>query len=120
MANKPDFNDLAKKLNIGGLVDNVKSIVMPGANTPNPEEGDAVGLKLAEMSLLVQEIAGVHAEQAKRMAKLNGLYNETFNILKAEREGLEETVNKAQADGEAEESGAEKDEASDKAKKDEE
>jgi hypothetical protein len=86
MANKPDMGDITKKLNIGGIINNVKSMISPGGQTPQPEDGDVVGMQLAELSLLIQEQATVNAEQAKRLAKTNQLFNAVFNTLKAERD----------------------------------
>lgn len=86
MPNKPDLGDISKKLNISGIVDNVKSIISPGGVTPKAEEGDVVGLQLAELSLKIQELAAVNAEQAKRLAQVNKLFNAVFDTLKAERD----------------------------------
>lgn len=86
MANKSDFSDLTKKLNLNGIMDNVKSIITPGGVTPKAEDGDVVGLQLAELSLKIQELAKVNAEQAKRLAEVNKLFNAVFDQLKAERE----------------------------------
>ena len=100
MANKPDLSDLSKKLNIQGLVDNIKSMISPGGKTPMPEDGDMIGAKLAELSVLVQTIASEHAEQSKRFAKVNNLFNEVFSDIKAERDEANAPAEPAAAESE--------------------
>ena len=85
MAKKPDLNDLVNKINIGELVDSVKNIISPGASTPYAKADDNIGLQLEEMSLIIQEIAGIHAEQAKRFAKVNKLANSLYKDIQALR-----------------------------------
>ncbi len=86
MSNKPDLGEISKKLNIAGLVSNIKSMISPGGQTPMPEDGDLIGAKLAELSVLVQEIAKEHAEQTKRFAQVNSLFNQVFEDIKEERD----------------------------------
>ncbi|MDF1796795.1 MAG: hypothetical protein P1U63_09690 [Coxiellaceae bacterium] len=109
MADKPDFSDISKKLNIGGLVNNVKSLISPGGATPDPEEGDKVGHQLAELSLLMQELNEANEEQSRRMVEINKLFNLLFEELKAERDAVEEAAHELEefAEGESEEEGDE-------------
>ena len=103
MADKPDFSDISKKLNIGGLVNNVKSLISPGGATPDPDEDDKVGCQLAELSLLMQELNETNEEQSKRMVEINKLFNLLFEELKAEREAVEEAVHELEEYVEGEE-----------------
>ncbi|MDF1760706.1 MAG: hypothetical protein P1U40_09235 [Coxiellaceae bacterium] len=103
MADKPDFSEISKKLNIGGLVSNVKSLISPGGATPDPDEDDKVGCQLAELSLLMQELNETNEEQSKRMVEINKLFNLLFEELKAEREAVEEAVHELEEYVEGEE-----------------
>ncbi|MDF1655293.1 MAG: hypothetical protein P1U34_09295 [Coxiellaceae bacterium] len=116
MADKPDFSDLTKKLKIGGLVDNVRSLISPGGSTPDPDEDDKVGHQLAELSLLMQELNEVNAEQSERMVEINKLFNVLFEELQAERDAVEEAVHELEeyAEGEDDE---EEEEVEEKPKK---
>lgn len=108
MAKKNDFSDLTRRLKLSGFVDNVKSIISPTGSTPDPEEGDKIGHQLAELSLLIQDMAQVNAEQTKRMSDINKLFNEMFEELKAEREELEEA--RRELEGESEDDDDDEDE----------
>lgn len=82
---KPDFNELTKKLNIQGLMDNVKSMINPEGNTPSVSSGDAMGEKMAKASILLQETTKALDEQVKKLAEINRLINDLFKDLEAIR-----------------------------------
>ncbi len=117
MADKPDFSEITKKLKIGGLVHNVRSLISPAGGTPDPEEGDKIGHQLAELSLLMQELAEVNEEQNTRMRDINKLVNEIFEELKEEREAVEEAVHELEEYVEEEESEGDDEEEAPKLKK---
>ena len=71
MAKKPDLSDLTKKFDIGGIVDNIKSMVNPGGDTPDVDPNDALGIKIAQISVKIQD--------------LNKLLNAAFQDLEALR-----------------------------------
>lgn len=77
MPKKPDM----PKFDITGIVDNLKSMINPGGSTPEVDPSDAIGLKLAELSTLSQEVAKQHAELAKDFQKMNQLLNGIYKDL---------------------------------------
>ena len=80
-----NFSDLAKKMDIQGLVKNVKSMVSPSGQTPQPtDSNDVVGIKMAELSLALQELSKTYADQAKKLDHANALLNEVHGLLKAQ------------------------------------
>lgn len=78
-----NFSDLTKKMDIQGLVKSVKSMVSPSGQTPEPADPtDAIGVKMAELSLALQEAAKMYADQAKKLDQANALLNEVYSLLK--------------------------------------
>ncbi len=102
---KPDFNELSKKLNIQGLIDNVKSMINPEGNTPKPAAGDEMGEKMANISMSLQDCIKALSEQAKSLNTINQGINDLFKDLeairaqaaKSETSGKEEKVAEAVA-----------------------
>ncbi len=85
MAKKPDLSDLTKKIDIGGIVDNIKSMVNPGGGTPDVDPNDALGIKIAQISLKIQELVTAQAEHTKSLSEINKLLNAAFKDLEAVR-----------------------------------
>lgn len=74
-----------KKFDFQDIVNNVKSMISPSGATPQPADPeDTLGLKMAEMSILLQEMGQVQAEQAKKYAKVNGLLNEVLELVRSQ------------------------------------
>jgi cob(I)alamin adenosyltransferase len=101
----PDFSQFTKKLDIQGIVDSVKSVINPaGAPIANPPSDDELAIKFAQLHGLVQNLASVHAQQAKEIAELNasinGLYKDMLELKKATlspasaQSSVEEAINK--------------------------
>lgn len=82
---KPDLGELSKKLNIQGLVNNVKSMINPEANTPKAASGDAMGEKMASISITLQETMKALNEQVKNLNSINQSINDLFKDLEAVR-----------------------------------
>lgn len=82
------------KLDLDSIVKNVKQIINPTGQTPQPGEGDALGIKLAKLSTSIQLVAQIQAEQTKEFAKINQLANEIFGDVQAMRGKSEEAVPK--------------------------
>lgn len=82
--------DFTKKMNLQGVLDNIKSLVNPAGETPSPSPDDAVGNKVAELSVLIQELAATNAEQAKKLAKVNRLFNALYKDIELLRQPTEE------------------------------
>ncbi len=84
MANKPSFD-------LGGLVNNIKSMVNPAGGSPNADPNDVLGVQLADLSKLVIDTKANHDEYSKKMSKdlsqINGLFNSIYTSLEAIRQG---------------------------------
>ena|SRR3989338_3667273 len=85
---KPDlssFTNLTKKFDLGGIVNSVKSIITPTGQTPTPQNSsDVLGAKMAELSLLLQDLAAAQSEQAKKLTEANQRLNEIFGLIRAQ------------------------------------
>ena len=79
------MSDISKKFDFSGLLDNVKTMINPTANTPNPSLDDAIGIKLAEISALAQQLGNAHAEQTRELGKLNKLLNGLYKDIETLR-----------------------------------
>lgn len=88
------MSDITKKFDLQGIIGNVKSIISPAGNTPSPNPDDALGLKIAELSTLVQQLATDQAEQSKALTKVNKLLNGVFQDVEALRNPPEAPVAK--------------------------
>lgn len=73
------------KLDFDSIVMNVKQMINPTGQTPQPGKGDSLGIKLAKLSTSIQLVAQIQAEQTKEFAKINQLANEIFNDVQAMR-----------------------------------
>jgi uncharacterized coiled-coil protein SlyX len=82
--------DFTKKMNLQGVIDNIKSIVNPAGETPNANPDDAIGTSIAELSVMIQELAAATAEQAKKLAKVNKLFNALYKDVELLRQPKEE------------------------------
>ena len=84
--NKFDFNKL--KDSMGGLVDNLKSMINPGGGTPTVSPDDGLGLKIAQITILIKEISSAQSEYVEKLNKINELLNSAFHdieILRTEK-----------------------------------
>lgn len=75
---KNKITDLTKKVDLNSLVKGVTSMINPTGATPDADDNDALGVKLAQVSTLVQSVANIQAEQTKAFAKINKLVNELY------------------------------------------
>lgn len=78
-----------KGFDIGGLVNNLKSIVNPAGGTPDADPNDVLGVQLADLSKLVQSLKAKHDAYSKEMsqdlAKINQLFNGAYTSLEGIR-----------------------------------
>ena len=95
MAKKPDLSDLTDKFNLSGIVDNIKSLVNPGGDTPNVDPNDALGVKIAKISIKIQELVAQQEAHSKSLAEINKLLNAAFKDLEAIREEHGATIDEA-------------------------
>lgn len=75
-----------KAFDIQGVLDNIKTMINPVGNTPNPNADDEIGIKLASLSVMVQELHESYAEQGKKLSSMNKLFNEVFQTLEQSRQ----------------------------------
>lgn len=85
MAKKPDLSDITKKIDISGIMNSLKTMINPAGGTPDVDPSDAIGVKIAQISTLVQDMAKAQSEQAKELAKVNQLLNGLYQDLEALR-----------------------------------
>lgn len=68
---------------IQNLVDGVKQMINPEAETPNPKEGDDLGHQLQDLSLRAQGLrqyqADFSAAMSKQLEELNALVNSIYS-----------------------------------------
>lgn len=96
---------MTSKFDLQSILNNIKSMINPESSTPDVKSSnDAIGMKVVELSLLVQQLAKKCTEQAKEFNKVNELLNDLFKdieVLRAqfgtspvskssEKEGVEE------------------------------
>ncbi len=79
------MKDIKNKFNLQGIIGDIKSMISPTGNTPNPEPSDALGMQLAKLSVMVQELQAVQLEQAKKLGEVNALFNEVYQSLESLR-----------------------------------
>ena len=91
------MSDAINKFDVTGIINNIKSMINPEGNTPKPSPDDAIGIKIAELSLAVQELATAHVEQAKEFNKINKLLNELFKDIEVLRNPEQEKSQESSA-----------------------
>ncbi|AAO90058.1 hypothetical protein [Coxiella burnetii] len=92
------MSNSGKKFDFQGVLNNIKSMISPESNTPSPDPSDAIGMKIAELSVLAQQLTKSHEEQAKELANVNRLLNDLFKDLEAFRNPPENKTEEKQKD----------------------
>ncbi len=85
MALKPDLSDISKKFDINNIVSSIKSLLNPESATPEVDPDDAIGVKIAQLSLMMQQLAKSQAQQAKDFTAVNQLLNELYKDIETLR-----------------------------------
>ena len=80
------MTDTKQKFDLKGILGDLKSMINPAGNTPDPDPADAVGIKLAKLSVMAQALQEQHIAQSKKLAEMNTLFNEVYQDLAAFRE----------------------------------
>lgn len=75
---KPDLTNLKNKLNIGGIVDSLKTMINPAGGVPEVDPDDDLGLKIAEISTLLKEMVEAQRGYVDNLNKVNALLNAAF------------------------------------------
>lgn len=89
MIKKPDLSELTKKFDINSIVGGIKSLLNQEVETPQADPSDAIGTKLAQLSLMTQQMAKAHEQLAKDFAAATNLFNELYKDLEALRRSPE-------------------------------
>ena len=76
---------MANKLDLGGIVDSLKQVINPAGGTPDVDPNDALGVKLASISVKVQELMQAQTEVTKGLAEVNQLLNGIYADIEAIR-----------------------------------
>lgn len=90
MADKPDLEKLKSKLDLSSILDSVKSIINPASGTPDVDPDDDLGVKIAQISVLLKEMATAQEEHVKHLKKVNELLNGAFQDVESLRKELQE------------------------------
>ena len=85
MAKKPDFSDLTSKFDIEKIVGGIKSMMNPEGSVPDVDPDDALGMKVAQLGALFQEMAKAHSEMAKDCKKADAILSSLFKDIEALR-----------------------------------
>ena len=90
-----DLGSISKKINLSGLMDNVKSIISPTSITIDAADGDEVGALLAHLNELVKEIAVEHEKQEQRLGQVSKTSAKIYALLNKEHPAPKKTTKKA-------------------------
>ncbi|QTS84095.1 hypothetical protein [Coxiella endosymbiont of Amblyomma nuttalli] len=82
------MSTLGKKFDFQNILNNIKSMISPEEMIPNPNPDDAIGIKIAELSVLTQQLTKVHEEQVKELTKMNRLLSELMRDVETLRNSL--------------------------------
>lgn len=99
MAKKPDLSDLTKKIDIGGIVKSLKTMINPEGALADVDPSDAMGMKIKQITAMMRDIAQRQAQQADDFTKVHNLMISLFEDLEALRhppeQGKKATATKA-------------------------
>ena len=85
MPDKPDLNKLKNKFDFNSILDNLKAMINPAGGTPEVDPEDALGVKIAQASVLLKEMVQHEHEHVKNMNELNNLLNGIYADVEALR-----------------------------------
>ena len=80
-----DFSKL-KKLDVSGLVGDLKAMINPAGSTPEVDPDDDLGLKIAEVTTLVTQMVSDQEAHIKNLKHMNELLNIAFQDIKKLRD----------------------------------
>ncbi len=96
MVKKPDFSELTKKFDLNSIVGGIKSLLNPEEESPNVDPNDAIGVKIAQLSLMAQQLSKMLEQQSKDFVIMNQLLNDLYKDLEALRSAAKtESANKS-------------------------
>lgn len=74
-----------KKFDLNSLVGGIKSLLNPEGEVPQVDPSDAIGVKIAQLSLMMQQLAKSQEQHAKDFALASQLLNDLYKDLEALR-----------------------------------
>jgi len=86
MAKKPDLSELAKKFDLNSIVGGIKSLLNQEGEIPQVDPSDAIGAKIAQLSLMTQQMAKTHEQLGKDFIAASHILNELYKDLEALRQ----------------------------------
>lgn len=96
MPKLPDFSKIAEKLDLQGIMQNVKSVISPGSVIPEHLEGDPVVAKLALIHAAMQTVKQLHDQQEQEITKINTIIASIYKDIEG-KQGLGVTSKKPKA-----------------------
>jgi hypothetical protein len=81
MVKKPDFS----KFDLNSIVGGIKSLLNQENEVPQVDPSDAIGAKIAQLSLMTQQMAKTHEQLAKDFSSASHIFNELYKDLEALR-----------------------------------
>ena|SRR5579871_5483341 len=96
MIKMPNFSELSKKMNLQGVLDNVKSAMSSTVSSDKPPEGDELFNKFTEIMGLMETLTDMHTQQAKAIANIKSKMNELNKDIQTVKMAATSTVIEAQ------------------------
>lgn len=97
MPKLPNFSKLAEKLDLQGIMQNVKSVINPGSVIPEHLEGDPVVAKLALIHSAMQTVKQLHDQQEQEITKINTIIASIYKDIEGKQGGGGVTTKKPKA-----------------------
>lgn len=88
MAKKPDLSELTKKFDLNSLVGGIKSLLNPESEVPQVDPSDAIGAKIAQLSLMMDQMSKIQKQQSRELANASQLLNDLYKDLEALRNSI--------------------------------
>lgn len=76
---------MSKKFDLNSLVGGLKSLLNQESEVPQVDPSDAIGAKIAQLSLMTQQMAKTHEQLGRDFATASHLLNELYRDLEALR-----------------------------------
>lgn len=77
----PDLSKLGEKLNIEGVIDDMKTMISPDKAIPEDASKDPKTALLAEVMMLLDGLATEQSKQAKQMSQLSVKLKELYRLV---------------------------------------
>lgn len=85
MSKKPDLSDMAKKINLNGWINNIKTLVSSEGQVPDVDPDDALGVKLESLTKKVNTMTKAQLLLANDLKEVSQLLNGVYTDIEALR-----------------------------------